>query len=200
MNNWKLYLFGSFSFLSLILSIVTFCSFENYDYDKISMLMSGFSVFVAALGVIVTLLITWQIYNTMSIEKVRKETIQTAKDVIAKSNTNQLISLQGLAGFYTVQYNKLEETEDLTVIESLFFAAMLHWAMTIDLCCQLNQVGLFTSSVTSANLLVDDNLFEENDRQQIINILSNVPDSWRTTDFQRLYNTLLKQNAPEEDE
>ena len=199
MNNWKLYLFGSFSLASLILSIITFCSFENYDYDKTSILMSGFSIFIAALGIIVTLLITWQIYNTISIEKVRKETTQTAKDIIEKSNSNQLISLQGLAGFYTVKYNDIDDNEDPTVVEAVFFAAMLHWAMTIDLCWQLNQVGLFTSSVTSANLLVDDNLLDYKDRNQIINILSCVPDSWRTKDFQHLYNTLLIQHQSEDE-
>ena len=49
MKNLKWWLFGGCSILSLVISIVTLCSFENYDVDKTSMLMSGFSLFVSVL-------------------------------------------------------------------------------------------------------------------------------------------------------
>lgn len=76
MKNLKWWLFGGCSIMSLVISIVTICSFENYDVDKTSMLMSGFSLFVSVLVGINALLIGWQIFNYLS----WKDTIQEIVD------------------------------------------------------------------------------------------------------------------------
>ena len=75
MKDLKWWLFGGCSILSLVISIVTLCSFENYDLDKTSMLMSGFSLFVSVLVGINALLIGWQIFNYFSWKDTIKEIV-----------------------------------------------------------------------------------------------------------------------------
>ena len=81
-DKFKWWIFGGLSIMSIILSIISFCSFECYDSDKISLLMGSFSIFVAVLIGIVALLIGWNIYSVID----AKRNIKNAMNIDQKIN------------------------------------------------------------------------------------------------------------------
>lgn len=190
MKYWKWYLFGSLSFASFVISLVTICSCEKYTLDKTSLLMSGFSFIVSSLTIVVTVLLGWQIFNIINLGKIRdgvqdqKEEIKKLHDsILSKTNKNILIMSASMAEFYTSQYLDTNCDEDPDKAAALFLGALLNKAMAMDLCVVFNEVEMFNSLINTASLIVNDMELQENDKAQIHSILSKIPDTWKTREF-----------------
>ena len=100
MKNWKLLLLGCISITSIVLSIITMCSFESYSPNKVSMLMSGFSILVAALSGVVALLIGWQIFNYLSWKDTIQEIVDKKLTDATRDYTNYTTSLNRIFSNY----------------------------------------------------------------------------------------------------
>lgn len=193
MNSYKFYIIGVFSTISFVLSIITFCSFDSYDYDKTSALMSGFSIMISALAVIVAILVGIQIYNVYEIKQIKKETLDARDDVYYKSNNNLLTLFSSLAAFYTAQYiSKDEDKSDNIEMETLLFSALLHWAITMDLSARLNQHGLFFSALNTATTIAGDRQLPQSQIDQILINMSSIPETWQSDDYKKLYKIIME--------
>lgn len=202
MENYKLWVlgvFGSLSVASFIISIVTLCSFEAYTPDKTSILLSGFSFVIAALAIIVTILIGWQLFSLLNINQIRKETIAAKDELLHESHKALFTTFQGLACFYQEQYIEHSEDDDLNKITVLYFGALKHWALTILFSVKVNSVESFSNSVKSTLNIAEDGLLSNKSKKQILDILSEIPDGWKTEDFNSLIKVLSTFQNDEED-
>ena len=112
-----------FSFVALILSVISFCSFEHYEYDKTSTLISTLTILVTILGIMVTLLIAWNIYSVVDIKNKIEKATELDKRINAATNEMEMKWQYDMISVSRVY----EFTQDTTISERVFtFMLIFH--------------------------------------------------------------------------
>lgn len=172
------------SFIAIFFGIVAIITSRPYLLD-----FNATGVMVTVLCCLVTVLIGWQIFNVLEISKIRKETLATRDEILLETNKNLLLTLHGLADFFSIQFINREVDASPNEENTLYFGALTYRAMEIKCASRLNELQVFQTAIRTMTVLIDNAiLLSEHQVANIRNILVAVPISYRTDEFVVLLN------------
>lgn len=173
---------------ALVLSGIAFgCSVRNnpftIDFDS-ALLVSIATV----ISVPTAVLIGWQIYNAIKLEKVKEQTVNAKEEMLWQSKYNLMHTNHGLADFFAIRYS------DCMVGDSLnYYASITYRIFEIEICSELKAYQMMESAIRNFLAIWDDSIsYDKEKAKENIRTLELVPISMRTDDFNKMLELLRK--------
>lgn len=186
-NVWQKINIG-ISGLALVLSGIAFsCSIRNnpftINFDS-ALLVSIATV----ISVPTAVLIGWQIYNAIKLEKVKEQTVNAKEEMLRKSKYNLMHTNHGLADFFAIRYS-----DDVVGDNLNYYASITYRIFEIEICSELKAYQMMESAIRNFLAIWDDSIsYDKEMAKENIRILELVPIPMRTDDFNKMLELLRK--------
>ena len=174
--------------LALVLSGIAFgCSIRNnpftIDFDS-ALLVSIATV----ISIPTAVLIGWQIYNAIKLEKVKEQAVNAKEEMLRQSKYNLMHTNHGLADFFAIRYS------DEMVGDSLnYYASITYRIFEIEICSELKAYQMMESAIRNFLAIWDDAIpYDKEKAKENIHTLELVPITMRTDDFNKMLELLRK--------
>ena len=174
--------------LALVLSGIAFgCSIRNnpftIDFDS-ALLVSIATV----ISIPTAVLIGWQIYNAIKLEKVKEQAVNAKEEMLRQSKYNLMHTNHGLADFFAIRYS------DEMVGDSLnYYASITYRIFEIEICSELKAYQMMESAIRNFLTIWDDAIpYDKEKAKENIHTLELVPITMRTDDFNKMLELLRK--------
>ena len=174
--------------LALVLSGIAFgCSIRNnpftIDFDS-ALLVSIATV----ISIPTAVLIGWQIYNAIKLEKVKEQAVNAQEEMLRQSKYNLMHTNHGLADFFAIRYS------DEMVGDSLnYYASITYRIFEIEICSELKAYQMMESAIRNFLAIWDDAIpYDKEKAKENIHTLELVPITMRTDDFNKMLELLRK--------
>lgn len=186
-NVWQKINIG-ISGLALVLSGIAFsCSIRNnpftINFDS-ALLVSIATV----ISVPTAVLIGWQIYNAIKLEKVKEQTVNAKEEMLRQSKYNLMHTNHGLADFFAIRYS-----DDVVGDNLNYYASITYRIFEIEICSELKEYQMMESAIRNFLAIWDDSIsYDKEMAKENIRILELVPIPMRTDDFNKMLELLRK--------
>lgn len=186
-NMWQKINIG-ISGLALVLSGIAFsCSIRNnpftINFDS-ALLVSIATV----ISVPTAVLIGWQIYNAIKLEKVKEQTVNAKEEMLRQSKYNLMHTNHGLADFFAIRYS-----DDVVGDNLNYYASITYRIFEIEICSELKAYQMMESAIRNFLAIWDDSIsYDKEMAKENIRILELVPIPMRTDDFNKMLELLRK--------
>lgn len=186
-NVWQKINIG-ISGLALVLSGIAFsCSIRNnpftINFDS-ALLVSIATV----ISVPTAVLIGWQIYNAIKLEKVKEQTVNAKEEMLRQSKYNLMHTNHGLADFFAIRYS-----DDVVGDNLNYYASITYRIFEIEICSELKAYQMMESAIRNFLAIWDDSIsYDKEMAKENIRILELVPIPMRTDDFNKMLELLRK--------
>lgn len=173
---------------ALVLSGIAFsCSIRNnpftIDFDS-ALLVSIATV----ISVPTAVLIGWQIYNAIKLEKVKEQTVNAKEEMLRQSKYNLMHTNHGLADFFAIRYSDGVVGDNLN-----YYASITYRIFEIEICSDLKAYQMMESAIRNFLAIWDDSISYDKERaKENIRILELVPIPMRTDNFNKMLELLRK--------
>ena len=174
--------------LALVLSGIAFgCSIRNnpftIDFDS-ALLVSIATV----ISIPTAVLIGWQIYNAIKLEKVKEQAVNAKEEMLRQSKYNLMHTNHGPADFFAIRYS------DEMVGDSLnYYASITYRIFEIEICSELKAYQMMESAIRNFLAIWDDAIpYDKEKAKENIHTLELVPITMRTDDFNKMLELLRK--------
>lgn len=174
--------------LALVLSGIAFsCSIRNnpftINFDS-ALLVSIATV----ISVPTAVLIGWQIYNAIKLEKVKEQTVNAKEEMLRQSKYNLMHTNHGLADFFAIRYS-----DDVVGDNLNYYASITYRIFEIEICSELKAYQMMESAIRNFLAIWDDSIsYDKEMAKENIRILELVPIPMRTDDFNKMLELLRK--------
>lgn len=186
-NVWQKINMG-ISGVALILSgIALGCSVRNnpftIDFDS-ALLVSIATV----ISIPTAVLIGWQIYNAIKLEKIKEQTVSAKEEMLRQSKYNLMHTNHGLADFFAIRYSDKLAGESLD-----YYASITYRIFEIEMCSELKAYQMMESAIRNFLAIWDDVIpYDKEKAEENIRTLELVPTTMRTDDFNKMLELLRK--------
>lgn len=172
--------------LALVLSgIALGCSVRNtpftIDFDS-ALLVSIATV----ISIPTSVLIGWQIYNAIKLEKIKEQTVSAKEEMLWQSKYNLMHTNHGLADFFAIRYS------DEMISGSVdYYASITYRIFEIKICSELRAFQMMESAIRNFLAIWDDAIpYDKEKAKENIRTLELVPITMRTDDFNKILDLL----------
>lgn len=180
------------SVIALVLSVIALaCSIRNnpFTVDIDSAVLVSMATVISIPTAVV---IGWQIYNAIKLEKIKEQTENVKEELLIKSKYNLLYTNHGLADFFAVRYS--DEMECEYNRESFnYYASITYRVLEIQICSELKAYQMMETAIKNILDIWDISIpYEKEKAEENIRILELVPMTMRTDDFNKMMELLRK--------